>query len=107
MSGVDTLAAVLAPHLPDSKTNQAKDELSKLGKDLSKIPMLRGASHTLTIPASSTASLNHGLGRTPQGWIVCGITGGSPAFYETSSNKRAISFVNTLATDVVVRLWVF
>jgi len=104
---VAPIPASLLAHLEDAKTNAATKELDKVGQALAKIPILDGHLHTVTLTASTTTVLNHKLGREPRGWIVCGITGGSPAFYESASNKRQLTFTNVSGSDLTVRLWVF
>jgi hypothetical protein len=104
---VDIFPAALLSHIDDKPTNQAKDELAKTGSDLAKIPFLRGAMHTITIPATSNERLSHKLGRVPQGWIVVGATGGPSVCYETESNARFLALQNDLLVDVTLKVWVF
>jgi hypothetical protein len=107
MAMVDTFGASLLAHLPDSKTNRAKDELDKANQALSKIPFLRGVMHTLTVPSLGTASLLHKLGREPQGWIVMGAKDAIPCLYQTASNRRVLTLANAIAADVTIEIWVF
>ena len=111
MSGTGGIAgnlpASLLSHLEDRGANQAKDELGKLSRILGKIPLLRGTFHTITLTPSGSTTIEHKLGRTPQGWIVCGVTGAPASIYETSSDASYLRLTNTTASTLTVRIWVF
>lgn len=104
---VDIFGAALLGHIEDPTTNRAKDELAKSGKDLARVPFLRGSMIDVTIAATSSERLTHKLGRTPQGWIKCGVTGGPDSIYETDRNARTITLQNDEVVDITIKVWVF
>lgn len=65
---------------------------------------------TVALPASSTKTFYHGLGRTPSGWIICDVQASSAmtrVIYRSAWDNKSISLVNDMGQEITLKLLVF
>lgn len=101
-----TLSAPILAHVGEREADTNNAELAKSAKDVADLPFARGVMVSTTLAASSTTTITHKLGKTPQGWIPCGWSGAG-GFYEASKDSRSLKITNSTATDIKLQLWVY
>jgi hypothetical protein len=85
---------------------KVQQNVEKATKEARAMPQTKGRKITVHMPASGRETVNHKLGRKPEGYNVTRITGtASPNFWEVNSNKRTIVFEST--AQCLVELWVY
>jgi len=83
-----------------SKTVQFTEEFNK---QFINNPFLVGNVFTATI-TPSTATINHGLGSVPLGWIVLDQDAGAN-IWKTSSDDKTITFDSSATVNI--KVWIF
>jgi ABC-type amino acid transport system permease subunit len=77
------------------------DALLELSRN---VPLLDGVALSVTFTGAGSSTVNHGLGRTPAGWIVTSINAAQTVFEAAKDDKR---LTLTASGAVTVALWVF
>lgn len=67
--------------------------------------ILWGVRVSVDLTNATGITVDHGLGRTPQGYQVLRARGGVPAFFDTAMTDKQITFTSTSVSTV--DLWVF
>jgi hypothetical protein len=96
-------------HQESREAQGTTDALRSVERLVESIPLLRGRQvKRVTLAASSaTTTIDHGLGRMPQGWVIVRATVAAPVVYESSMDARRLILVHTDATSPIVDLWVY
>lgn len=91
---------------------QLNRRLEDFSKQVSDCPLLSGRLiENIAVPAAgSSAVINHGLGRTPRGWIVTDAQDAvNPTLYleRVAWDERTITLYSDMAGPRTVSIWVF
>lgn len=90
----------------DLAIRQVQDAEDLIFKDIARRQIVDGLLiKDVVITSGTPLSIDHGLGRTLQGWIVCKQNANS-VIWETASSISSILILNASST-VTISLWVF
>lgn len=87
----------------DQVMSRFQDNVTTWTDQLSGCPFLRGVLIETLITSSDTI-INHGLGKTPEGYLVLSQDANTP-IWKITSNENAITL--KASTNVNVKIWVF
>jgi hypothetical protein len=111
---VTTKRAMLpAATVPLAQVNGVPLELRKVQQNVEKatkearaMPQTKGKKVSVSMPAAGRVTVNHGLGRKPDGYNVSRAKGAAdPSFREVRSDSRTIVFESS--AECSVDLWVY
>lgn len=87
------------------EVNQLQSNIATVLNPLLSNPLLNGSFLTGIALISGTTVIAHGLGRTPQGWMLTDINGAATVYRSAAFNSSTLSL--TSDASVTVNLYVF
>lgn len=91
-------------HFPDSTLRRLVSQLATWAGQFTNMPILQGRLIEDIAVTTATVTIDHKLGRTPRGWIICK-KNADARVWETASTSRTIT-LDSSAT-VTVSIWIF
>ena len=92
-------------NVQDRVVNESQADTREMRRSLRLHRQLSGKRRELTIAATSSEVVVHGLGYIPRGWQV--ESGNNNAITVTRSDKESITFANGAATEAAITVWIY
>jgi hypothetical protein len=90
---------------PMTALDQTQDCLSRIFTELDRHPHVASEILTSISIAASNTSVNHLLGRTPQGWRIVDCTSGWPTVRRVSWSETTITLIASAPCIVNIEVW--
>lgn len=95
------LPPLQATRSPQQDVAQLEQNVAAAIKPVLSVPLLdQVIVKGILFPGGGTVVVTHGLGAKPQGYVPVRRQGGSPSFYETTSDANTITFQSATACTV-------
>jgi hypothetical protein len=88
--------------------NMAQNRWASILNPVVNSPIVNGRMLTNVALINGTTIVNHGLGRTLQGWIIAGINGAATIYDNQTTNQlKDLTLSLTSNAAVIAQIWVF
>ncbi len=92
-------------NVQDRVINEAQADTREMRRNLRLHRQLSGRRRTVTIAATSSATILHGLGYVPRGWTI--EAGNNNAITATTTDQQRLILANAAATPATLTVWIY